>query len=788
MSNLTEWIKSELYPALFDRIDQAFPEHKFTRFPGGWRSNTYLNGSPHKRADKVVVSNKTPGRILEQGGDNLSLVDYIIRRDNLNFIEAVKYLADIAGLQVPRDPEFNEEAYRAKQEEASLLEQANSYFTYCLENAPGAEPVRAYLGSRGYRQETIKAMELGYIPPQEKLIKHLKEKGYSQELISRSITLNSGIGKTHSLTIPYRSGGTLKGFKFRTIGDHKPKYLNSTGLDRIGGFFNISSLKGDKDLVIVEGELDALHATALGVDNVVATGGSSVSDSQIKDAIRKGAKSFTLCFDYEAGKEGKTARRVNSVYNVITENRVNKVYIVEFPHIGERKTDPDSLIRERGIGAFKKAIAEAIPYHTYRLQEILRPYRNIHEERDLTPKEKDALLDEISETSSRLREPIEREQFINTFLLDETARNLGIKEETLEATAEKLAYNKDREKQAQELQRLINETKGNLDKGEPEKALETLEYKLRDVKASTGRGLLPSFMSYDTLQEEIATLPASLKTGYPSLDEFIGFTPGAISLIAGRPSHGKTTFLYNLLLKMSNIYPDKKFYFFTYEEPLKNLSVKILNNLTDSELGKYFKEYDLSKPTNYEFIKAYIRFGRSDIEKIENAKKKLQELIDSRKITLIDKNYSVEELSKVIAYLNKEGDVGAVFIDYIQRMRTDRRTQDKRTEIGHISDQVLQIAKENNLPVILGAQLNRSTQKNRPTLENLKEAGNLEEDANTVISIYNEHREDLENKENGGETTGRYIPLEIKALKNREGEANRKTVLTFDQYTGVIYE
>jgi hypothetical protein len=121
MSNLTEWIKTELYPVLFDRIDQAFPEHKFTRFPGGWRSNTYLNGSPHQRADKVVVSNKTAGRILEQGGDNLSLVDYVIRRDNLNFIEAVKYLADIAGLQVPGDPDFNEEAYRAKQEEASLL-------------------------------------------------------------------------------------------------------------------------------------------------------------------------------------------------------------------------------------------------------------------------------------------------------------------------------------------------------------------------------------------------------------------------------------------------------------------------------------------------------------------------------------------------------------------------------------------------------------------------------------------------------------------------------------------
>jgi replicative DNA helicase len=118
-------------------------------------------------------------------------------------------------------------------------------------------------------------------------------------------------------------------------------------------------------------------------------------------------------------------------------------------------------------------------------------------------------------------------------------------------------------------------------------------------------------------------------------------------------------------------------------------------------------------------------------------------------------------------------------------MRTDKKTQDKRTEIAHISDQVLQIAKETGLPLILGAQLNRSTNQ-KPTLENLKEAGNLEEDANTVLSVYNESRETDESPEGVKLKGTREVTLEIKALKNREGEVNQTASLIFDKYTGVI--
>lgn len=799
MSNITDWIKYDLYSSLYESIDTALPEHNFKRYSGGWRSKTYLDGSTHKdRADKTVVNKKAPGWILEQGGETLSLVDYVMRRDGVEFIKAVETLADVVGLQFPKDENFNHENYKKNKDQATLLEDCNSYFIYCLENSVGTDEVRSYLSSRGYTDEDVKTMELGYIPDQEKLFKYLLSKGYTQSLIDETLKtdregtlkrLPIRVGSTHRLTIPYRSGGSIKGFKFRTIGDETPKYYNSTGLDRLGGFFNLLGIKGDKDIVIVEGELDSLSATARGVENVVALGGSSISSSQIIDAIRRGAKSFTLCLDTEPDKEEETIKRINSAIEVILGEGVNRVYIVTLIDLGGGKTDPDRLIKEKGVKVFKEDIAQALVYYDWRLELVGSKYDKIKDKTGgLTSKQILSLQDEVVDIGCSISDPMERDRFKATSI---SYLNVwGVTEESLSITVDRLTSTKDKETQAKQLKKLLLEATQLQSKGNVNEALELLSNKVKEVKATTVKNLLPPSLSFATLLNEIATLPPAYKTGYSSLDSFIGFTPGAITLVAGRPSHGKTTLLFNLLLQMSNLYRDENFYFFTYEEPVKNISVKLLNRLTATDLSGYYREVkDLVKPTNYEFLKSYIKARRTDITEVEEGKRQLQELIDSQRIKVIDRNYSVEELSSLIAYLSKKERIGALFIDYIQRMKTDKRTQDKRTEIAHISDQVLQIAKESGLPIILGAQLNRATQDSKggkPKLENLKEAGNLEEDANTVLSVYNESREKDENSEGDTYRGVRSVNLEIKALKNREGEVNQTALLSFDKWTGVI--
>ena len=789
---ITDWIKYELYPTLFESIDTALPEFSFKKRGRNWISSNKrkITGEEGDSIGKVYVWETAPGFIKDFTRETSSIVDYVIKRDGVEFIQAVKTLADVVGLQLPKG-EFNQESYQRYKDQATLLEDCNSYFIYCLENSTGADEVRAYLSSRGYSDEDVKAMELGYIPDQDKLFKYLLSKGYSQSLIDEVVKLNKGIGSTHRLTIPYRSGGSVKGFKFRTVGDATPKYLNSTGLDRLGGFFNLSGIKGDKDVVIVEGELDSLSATARGVENVVATGGSSIASDQVRDAIRRGAKSFTLCFDTEPGKEEETAKRITSAIEVILGEGVNRVYIVTLPDLGGGKTDPDRLIKESGVEAFREALRGALPYYGYKLQETLTKYGKIEEERGLQPKDIDRLLDEVVETASQIPDATDRDRYKKLFTSLEAIKGLGISEESLSITVDRLTSTRDKEAQAKEFKKLLSEATQLQDKGETDKALELLDSKVKEVKITGAKDLLPPPMSFTTLLDEIATLPPAYKTGYSSLDSFIGFTPGAISLIAGRPSHGKTTLMFNLLLQMSSLYQDESFYFFTYEEPVKNISVKLLNRLIDTDLSGYFREIkDLSKPTNYEFIKSYIRARRTDITQIEEGKRQLQELIDSQRIKVIDRNYSVEQLSSLIAYLNKRERIGALFIDYIQRMNTERRTQDKRTEVAHISDSVLQIAKESGLPIILGAQLNRATDTKggKPKLENLKEAGNLEEDANTVISVYCRAREEEETESGEQSSKQREVELEIKTLKNREGEVNTTEILNWDRWNGVIKE
>ena len=783
---ITDWTKYELYPTLFESIDTALPEFSFKRRGRNWVSSNRLKitGEEGDSVGKVYVWETAPGFIKDFTRETSSIVDYVIRRDGVEFIQAVKTLADVVGLQLPKG-EFNQESYQRYKDQATLLEDCNSYFIYCLENSTGADEVRAYLSSRGYSDEDVKAMELGYIPDQDKLFKHLLSKGYSQSLIDEVVKLNKGIGSTHRLTIPYRSGGSVKGFKFRTVGDATPKYLNSTGLDRLGGFFNLSGIKGDKDVVIVEGELDSLSATAKGVDNVVATGGSSIASDQVKDAIRRGAKSFTLCLDTEPGKEEETAKRITSAIEVILGEGVNRVYIVTLPDLGVGKTDPDRLIKESGVEAFREALSNRLTYGAYLGSKLLEEYLSkANQSGEIDYKERDLLREKVVEIRSKLS--AQNRIDFNSNLV-EPLYSHGFTEDLLSELEENYKTATEEAIRNRKVDELLRKVGTLPDKGE---AIKELKEGLKNIDATTGKGLLPPPISFTTLLDEIATLPPAYKTGYSSLDSFVGFTPGAISLIAGRPSHGKTTFMFNLLLEMSRLYQDKSFYFFTYEEPLKNISIKLLNRLIATDLSGYFREVrDLSTPTNYEFIKSYIKARRTDIIQIEEGKRQLQELIDSQRIRVIDRNYSVEELSSLIAYLNKRERIGGLFIDYIQRMKTDAKTQDMRTKIAHISDSVLQIAKDSGLPIILGAQLNRATQDSKggkPKLENLKEAGNLEEDANTVLSVYNESREKEETSEGESYKGLREVELEIKALKNREGEVNQTALLSFDKWTGVI--
>jgi DNA primase catalytic core len=804
MSNITEWIKYELYPTLFESIDIALPEHEFKKYSGGWRSKTYLTGSPHKdRIDKTVVTKKAPGYILEQGGEVIGLVDYVIKRDNIEFIEAVKTLADVVGLEIPKG-ELSSENYQKYKDQATILEDCNSYFIYCLENSTGADEVKAYLTSRGYSDEDVKAMELGYIPDQDKLFNYLLTKGYSQELIDEVVKTikNKMIGNTHKLTIPYRSGGLIKGFKFRVVNDsikyepglnfggydvtlNTPKYLNSTRLDKIGGFFNLLGIKGDKDIVIVEGELDSLHATIKGVDNVVATGGSSINPDQVKDAIKRGAKSFTICLDTEPGKEEDTAKKITSAIDILLNEGVNRVYIVTLPDLGGDKTDPDRLIKESGVESFKTAIAQALPYYEYKLQKTLNKYIKIEEESGLlTYKDKDNLLDEIVTTASTL-DPLHKEQYTKAFTSLEPIIELGITEESLAITVDRLTSTRDKEAQAIAFRKLINEAKNLDDKGEVDKALELLdtrvkEVKLKDKATEFSSLLLP--IKEDEVRQRLTNKPESLNSGYTIGGEELLLPSGAITVLSAPTSHGKTTFLINLALNVAQAYPDKETYLFSYEEDSDSILINALNTYLDTPLSG----------NNRTTLKNHFTGGNS--RAIEGKDMFFKELIDTKRLNIHYSNYSSDTLIEAIRYLHKHAKPGAIFIDYIQLLNLPEgkyKTYSRQEEIKQICIALKDIAVETGLPIILGAQFNREVVNQlRIHATKIGEAGDIERIANLIIGFWNNNFKPLatEGEINEISLKGCFTPDTIytTVLKNRGGIVGKEELLSFNGNTGKI--
>jgi DNA primase len=801
---ITDWIKYELYPTLFESIDTALPEFSFKRRGRNWISSNKLKitGEEGDSIGKVYVWETAPGFIKDFTRETSSIVDYVIKRDGVEFIQAVKTLADVVGLQLPKG-EFNQESYQRYKDRATLLEDCNSYFIYCLENSTGADEIKAYLSSRGYSDEDVKAMELGYIPDQDKLFKHLLSKGYSQSLIDTSLQttregefkpLSKGIGSTHRLTIPYRSGGSVKGFKFRTVGDHKTRYLNSTGLDRLGGFFNLSGIKGDKDVVIVEGELDSLSATAKGVDNIVATGGSSIAPEQVKDAIKRGAKSFTLCLDTEPGKEEETAKRITSAIEVILGEGVNRVYIVNLPDLGGGKTDPDRLIKESGVEAFREALRGALPYYEYKLQETLNKYGKIEEERGLQPKDIDRLLDEVVETASQIPDATDRDRYKKLFTSLEAIKGLGISEESLSITVDRLTSTRDKEAQAKEFKKLLSEATQLQDKGETDKALELLDSKVKEVKLKDKATEFSSLMipiKENELKERQANKPESLNSGYTIGGEPLLLPSGAISVFTAPTSHGKTTFLINLALNVATASPDKETYFFSYEEDGDSILINTLNTYLDEEISS----------NNRRTLKSYFATGSTEYIKSQSKDyftstkdKFFRELIETRRLNIHYSSYNSDTLIEAIRYLHKHAKPGAIFIDYIQLLNLPEgkyKTYSRQEEIKEICIALKDVAVETGLPIILGAQFNREVVNQlRIHATNIGEAGDIERIANLIVGFWNNNFKPLAKEgelneiNNKGATTPDTLYTTI--LKNRGGRVGLEEILSFNGNTGKI--
>jgi replicative DNA helicase len=452
------------------------------------------------------------------------------------------------------------------------------------------------------------------------------------------------------------------------------------------------------------------------------------------------------------------------------------------------------LILQTGKRIYIKEGATELREYRYQLRAIFNKYGTIQEESGgLTDRDKDSLLDEVVIVSTKLQ-PIDKDIFLKEFIGLEAIKELGISEESLSITVDRLTSTRDKEAQAKEFKKLLSEATQLQDKGETNKALDLLEGKVKEVKLKDKATEFSSLMipiKENELKERQANKPESLNSGYTIGGEPLLLPSGAISIFTAPTSHGKTTFLINLALNVATASPDKETYLFSYEEDGDSILINTLNTYLDEEISS----------NNRRTLKSYFTTGSTEYIKSQSKEyftstkdKFFRELIETRRLNIHYSSYNSDTLIEAIRYLHKHAKPGAIFIDYIQLLNLPEgkyKTYSRQEEIKEICIALKDVAVETGLPIILGAQFNREV-VNQLKIHATKigEAGDIERIANLIVGFWNNNFKPLatDGEQNEINNKGATTPdtLYTTILKNRGGRVGLEEILSFNGNTGKI--
>ncbi len=345
------------------------------------------------------------------GGD---VVKFVELHEKLSFPEAVQSLAQRFGLRVAEsdDPERDREAVAEREALLKVHELSDAYFRTQLRAATGAA-ARRYLEERDLRPETIERLGLGYAPPRrDSLMRHLLDLGQPLDRLLRSgLVTQRDEGRPYDrfrnrLIIPIaRETGSVIAFGGRALAaDQQPKYLNSPetplyakGRTLYGLHLTKQAVRKVGYAVLVEGYFDFAQAVQAGVEPVVATCGTALTDRHVR-LLRRFCSRTLLSFDPDSAGEGAAARS-----GELLLAQGFQVNVVQLPP-GD---DPDGYIRRHGSGAYVERLRTSRPY----LDDLLdrhaagRDFSRVQESR--------ALLDRMKPVVQALRDPVARDRFID---------------------------------------------------------------------------------------------------------------------------------------------------------------------------------------------------------------------------------------------------------------------------------------------------------------------------------------------------------------------------------------
>ncbi len=752
----------DIYNVLLSR---NYQEQLFSHIPGARKiqGRETLTDCPfcHKEGHFSYSKDKPFWRCWSCGesGDWIKFLE----KSGSSFQDALSYLANAAGVQISSQ---NQAAYQSYTRKADILEAAHKYMYDELNKAQGKPAaVYQYLLDRGYLPEDIKHMEVGAYTDKQALQDYLLQQGYTQQEIKESGLLTKGFGDDYQLTLLWRDqAGRALGMVGRPIMSEDErklkgleKYKYSFGLKKDQGLIGFSLCRGSSQIILVEGVLDALYLYHKGF-KVVAVGGTTLSKDQQRIIEAAGTKELLLAMDMDDPGQKATEAIIRNL-----QTSSLRAYVISLP---DGCKDPDELVRKKGAAAFQGALDKAERWPKWLAKRIVSKH-DITTDRGL-----DQALEQALAIYTSLEDKLEARDFRDTL-----RSCTGLSEEDLAFKLQEASQKASVSQAKAILIASASNIQQKASQGDLAGAELELERISRELRSTRGVDTPEPYLVEELISDITNTTPA-LATGYKRLDDIAKIPTGAITIIAGRPGQGKTTFQLNLLVNMLKAYPDKKFYFFSYEEARKAIATKLIMILAGVELNSQ---------TNYGAYVNYIQEKRGSNKKIDKAIQEFGQLTTTGRLLISDKCYAAEDLASVIELLAKGGDTGAVIVDYIQRIPLLRPSQSQRyLDIKQVSALLLEQAKIQDLPIILGAQLGRDKANPLPRLDNLRESGDIEQDASLVLGLYNEAEENKASEDPYDAAmnpkSSPTVDLKVFILKNRVGGGvGRSYSLTFNR-------
>ena len=630
------------------------------------------------------------------------------------------------------------------EEERAFFNCCHQIFIDCLndqDNEQVAFSLEYLKKERGYNDEQIRSFKLGFFPDKDKFISLLTKAGYSQnkaeDLITKYFTAILKINnyqkeeesKNRITFTWFDPDGNIIGFSVRkptTKNELKPKYLNNNGLSKTEYLFNFTKDIADKELVIVEGQLDALVGTYFALQqeetsnyHFVAMGGNSISESQV-NYLKKYSYSKVILLpdnDKNAGEKGAK----ESVEKLLAQGITP--YIASIPDSYPCK-DIDELI---------KKYPDSIDLQSLLTTQFMPPINTQIKIKTIAMNTQDTthplIIELINEIKQDQKELLENKESLDTHKYRKKIH--GIKEIIL---TDNIAVNRKGNPNLIKLNDLLPNIK---------------DY--NDLIAIKGDEDVP--YTYAKFFADIHKSPEGLKTGFDTLDKYITIQPSSLAIIAGRPSHGKTTMMLNMLKNMIEKYPEKSFLFYSYEEKRQDILLKLILSMTKSS--------DLTKKDGVSPLSQLMEQLKSELsnDNILLIKQKIEGWIENGRLQIMTPKSNVEILSTSIidrvidckrkkqpelTSTNNEKEpkpIAAIFIDYVQKLNSAEEKINRQQEVQKVCQTLLYTAlnEEVEASIILGAQVNREVKSlDSFNAENMREAGDIEQDANIILGVWDE--------------------------------------------------